>query len=110
MGKAIYKYTLEPTSEAFVYKTNAPFDVDFISGLDFTGDGFGFLYGKVDPRDGNLAEYKVYILPTGIEFDDDFWTHLELYCYYLGTFKDGNFRWHVWVEEPILDYSPFDED
>lgn len=105
MGKAIYKYEVEPILDesGFKYQIHAPKNVEFISGLDFSDFGGGYIYGLVNPRDGNLATYEVYIIPTGLELEETFWAELQLNCKFLGTFKDGSYRWHVWIEEPVLE-------
>ena len=46
-----------------------------------------------------MVSRYVVIAPTGMAFEKPEWGYLIEDCEFFGTFKDGQFMWHVWVQK-----------
>lgn len=55
-------------------------------------------YAIVDPDETEMVTKYVMIAPTGMSFERVEWDFLQEECEFFGTFKDGIYMWHVWVQ------------
>lgn len=104
--KTIYKYLVardEDTGELFI---EVPEGAEVISAIvsEKTFDSPGYIYAIVDPTLTPTVKREVLWLGTGWPLGKEDQEKMDRYQF-LGTFQDGWYVWHIWVEYEDIDLT-----
>ena len=100
--KTIYKYPITKDEETGEFFIEVPEGAEVISAVINEKDSPGYIYAIVDPGLIPSVKREVLWLGTGWPLGKEDQERMNRYQF-LGTFQDGWYIWHIWVEPEDID-------
>ena len=104
--KTIYKYDIIKDEETGIFFIEVPKGAEVISAAinQNTHEPLGYIYAIVDPTLTPTIKREVLWLGTGWPLGKEDQEKMDGYQF-LGTFQDGWYVWHIWVEYEDIDLT-----
>ena len=101
--KTIYKYLITKNEETGGFFIEVPKGAEVISAI-VNDNSSGYVYAIVDPGLIPSIKREVLWLGTGWPLGKEDQEKMDTYQF-LGTFQDGWYVWHIWVEYEDIDLT-----